>query len=49
MQTNAEKSVSIKVQAKTKELEETINALEQKVKNRTIEMQRLSEELNRFI
>ncbi len=41
---NAEKSVGIKVKARTKELEETINALEQKVKNRTIELERLVEE-----
>ena len=40
---NAEKSVGVKVQARTKELEETINALEQKVKNRTIELERLVE------
>jgi methyl-accepting chemotaxis protein len=47
-QTNAEKSVGIKVKAKTKELEETIDALEQKVKNRTIELERLIEESNRL-
>ena len=47
-QANAEKSVSIKVKAKTKELEETIGALEQKVKNRTIELERLIEESNRL-
>lgn len=41
---NAEKSVGIKVKARTQELEETINALEQKVKNRTIELERLIEE-----
>jgi len=41
---NTEKSVGIKVQARTKELEETINALEQKVKNRTIELEKLIEE-----
>ncbi len=40
-ESNTEKSVGIKVKAKTKELEETINALEQKVKNRTIELERL--------
>ncbi len=44
----AEKSVGIKVQARTQELQETINALEQKVKNRTIEMERLIEESNRL-
>lgn len=38
---NMEKSVGIKVKARTKELEETISALEQKVKNRTIELERL--------
>jgi len=39
-----EKSVGVKVKAKTQELEETINALEQKVKNRTIELERLMKE-----
>jgi methyl-accepting chemotaxis protein len=43
-QQNTEKSVGIKVQAKTKDLEETINALEQKVKNRTMELEKLIEE-----
>jgi methyl-accepting chemotaxis protein len=38
---NAEKSVGIKVKAKTEELEETINALQQKVKNRSIELEKL--------
>lgn len=38
---DAEKSVGIKVKAKTQELEETMSALEQKVKNRTIELERL--------
>lgn len=38
---NSEKSVDIKVKAKTQDLQETINALEQKVKNRTIELERL--------
>ena len=47
-QENAEKSVNIKVKAKTQELEETINALEQKVKNRTIELERLIEESNKM-
>jgi methyl-accepting chemotaxis protein len=41
---NIEKSVGIKVQAKTEELQETINALEQKVKNRTVELERLAAE-----
>lgn len=36
-----EKSVDIKVKARTQSLEETISALEQKVKNRTLELQRL--------
>ena len=39
-----EKSVGIKVKARTKVLEETINALEQKVKNRTLELQRIVDE-----
>ena len=37
---SAEKSVGIKVQARTQELQETINALEQKIKNRTVELER---------
>lgn len=41
---NAEKSVGIKVKAKTQDLEEIINALEQKIKNRTIEMEKLTRE-----
>jgi len=47
-QADAEKSVGIKVKARTQELEETINALEQKVKNRTIELERLVEESRRL-
>ena len=43
---NTEKSVDIKVRAKTQALEETINALEQKVNNRTIELEKLSNELD---
>lgn len=39
-----EKSVDIKVRAKTQALEETINALEQKIKNRTIELQKIADE-----
>ena len=39
-----ERSVDIRVRARTKALEETINALEQKVKNRTIELDRLVKE-----
>ncbi len=38
---NSEKAVDIKVKAKTQDLQETINALEQKVQNRTIELERL--------
>jgi len=38
---NTEKSANIKVRAKTQEFQETINALDQKVKNRTIELERL--------
>ena len=38
---NTEKSVNIKVKARTIELEETINALEQKVRNRTAELEKL--------
>jgi len=43
-----EKTLGVKVQARTKELEETIGALEQKVKNRTIELERLIEETNKL-
>jgi len=39
-----EKSVGIKVKAKTEALEEIISALEQKVKNRTLELQRMVDE-----
>ena len=38
------KSVGIKVKARTQALEETINALEQKVKNRTLELQKIVDE-----
>lgn len=38
-----ERSVGIRVKAKTQALEETINALEQKVKNRTLELQKVAE------
>ena len=41
----AEKSVDIKVKARTQALEETIGALEQKVKNRTLEMQKMAADL----
>jgi len=47
-QDNAEKEVGIKVRARTQELEETIEALEQKVKNRTAELERLISEYDRF-
>lgn len=40
-----EQSLDMKVRAKTQALEETINALEQKVKNRTIEINKLTAEL----
>ena len=40
-----EKSVDIKVKARTQILEETIRALEQKVKNRTLEFQRIIDAL----
>ncbi len=42
---NVEKSVGIKVQARTQDLQEIINPLEQKVKNRTIELERLVKQL----
>ena len=45
---NTEKVVSIKVKARTKDLEEMIGALEQKVKNRTIELERMMEKLDRL-
>jgi nitrate/nitrite-specific signal transduction histidine kinase len=45
---NMEKSVDIKVRARTKSLEETINALEQKIKNRTIELQRLTDSFEKL-
>jgi len=45
---NAEKSVDIKVRARTQALEETINALEQKVRNRTIEQERLLAETQKL-
>ena len=44
----AEKSVDIKVKARTQALEETISALEQKVKNRTLEIERISENLEKL-
>ncbi len=45
---SVEKSVDIKVKARTQALEETINALEQKVKNRTVELQRIAGELDKL-
>jgi len=45
---NAEKSVGIKVKAKTLALEETINALEQKVRNRTSELECMIKSLEKF-
>jgi len=45
---STEKSVDIRVKAKTQGLEETINALEQKVQNRTIELQRVIADLNKL-
>lgn len=44
----AEEVVDIKVRAKTKALEETISGLDQKVKNRTIELERLIKEVKRL-
>lgn len=44
----SEKSVDIKVRARTQALEETIYALEQKVKNRTMELERLIDELKKL-
>lgn len=41
----AERGVDIKVKARTEVLEETITALEQKVKNRTLELERIQKEL----
>lgn len=40
-----EKSVGIKVRAKTQILEETINALEQKIKNRAVETERFAKKI----
>jgi len=39
-----EKSVDIKVRAKTQALEDTITALEQKIKNRTLELQKIADD-----
>ncbi|MDO8530366.1 MAG: HAMP domain-containing protein [bacterium] len=43
-----EKSVDIKVQARTRALEETINALEQKIKNRTVELEKMVQEMDKI-
>lgn len=43
-----EQSVDIKVRARTQALEETINALEQKIKNRTVELERLVKESSKL-
>ncbi len=43
-----EKSVDIKVRARTQALEETIDALEQKIKNRTIELEKMMKESERL-
>lgn len=42
------RSVGIKVKAETQSLEETINALEQKIRNRTIELEKMSTELKKI-
>jgi HAMP domain-containing protein len=41
----AEGSIDIKVRAKTQSLEETINALERKIQNRTIELEKNLKEI----
>ena len=43
-----EKMVDIKVKAKTQALEETISALDQKVRNRTAELQKLIAEVEKY-
>src|SRR3989344_8043099 len=42
------KSVGIKVEAETQSLKEVINALEQKVQNRTMEIQKIFGDLEKF-
>lgn len=42
------RSVDLKVKARTQALEETINALEQKVRNRTLELQRITDEMEKL-
>lgn len=44
----AQSSVGIKVRAKTQALEETITALEQKIRNRTAELQKLADEAKKM-
>ncbi|OGZ73870.1 MAG: hypothetical protein A2908_00785 [Candidatus Staskawiczbacteria bacterium RIFCSPLOWO2_01_FULL_38_12b] len=43
-----EKSVGIKVEAETQSLKDIINALEQKVQNRTLEVQKMVRDLEKF-
>ncbi|MBX4200666.1 HAMP domain-containing protein [Candidatus Parcubacteria bacterium] len=43
-----EQSVGLKVEAQTQSLRETIDALEKKVQNRTLEFQKMSKDLERF-
>jgi methyl-accepting chemotaxis protein len=45
---SAEKATDIKVRARTQELKETIDALEQKVRNRTIEYERIMGEVQKL-
>ena len=45
---STEKSVDIKVKARTQALEETINALDQKVRNRTAELEKLVDKSNKL-
>ena len=42
------KSVGIKVEAETQELREVINALEQKVQNRTVELEKILKDLEKY-
>ena len=48
LEEKTEKSVDIKVRARTQELNDTIDALEQKVKNRTVEHNRLMAEAQKL-
>ena len=48
LEEQTEKSVDMKVRAKTRALEETITALDQKIKNRTIELERANEILKKY-